>query len=72
MFLFYRNPVDPGVRVTFRGGLLLCFISLILVVAGSVIPFLKTMGLTQTNRNDRQINGQPEIAITAKKPNTEN
>ena len=72
LYLYSKTPSIPGVRVSFRGGLLVCFISLILAVAGSVIPFLKTIGLTQTNCNDRQINGQPEIAVTAKKAKTEN
>jgi hypothetical protein len=38
LYGYSKSPSIPGVRVSFHGGLLLCFASLILSVIGAVIP----------------------------------
>jgi hypothetical protein len=38
LYVYSKKPSIPGVRVSLRGGLLLCFTSLVLSVIGSVVP----------------------------------
>jgi len=38
LYVYSQKPSIPGVRVSLHGGLLLCFVCLILAVAGAIVP----------------------------------
>jgi hypothetical protein len=38
LYVYSQKPSIPGVRVSFHGGLLFCFISLVVSLIGSIVP----------------------------------
>jgi hypothetical protein len=64
LYGYSKTPSIPGVRVSFHGGLLICFGSLILSVAGSLVP-LNLLNTKKERRfsvkGEKFKQGQPEI-----------
>jgi hypothetical protein len=64
LYGYSKTPSIPGVRVSFHGGLLICFGSLILSVVGAIIPldlFNVKKDKCLSENSEKSKRGQPEI-----------
>ena len=64
LYVYSQKSSMPGVRISFHGGILICFIGLILAAAGSIIPlnlFDSKKGNSVLTRTRKSKKSQSEI-----------
>jgi hypothetical protein len=64
LYVYSKKPSIPGVKISFHGGLLLCFVSLIFSVVGAFIPldiFSQAKKESASEKREKPKPGQSEI-----------